>query len=56
MKWFTQCLAPTWYPGEMTTGMTLVHTLRIPSSLRGEGSHSPDGAAKLELTGPPIAA
>ena len=40
----------------MTTGMTLVHTLRIPRSLWGKGSHSPDGAAKFELTGSTIAA
>ena len=46
----------SWYSGEMTTGMTLVHALRIPRSLRGKGSHSPDGAAKFALTGSTIAA
>ena len=50
MKWFTQYLAHT-SPGTQDTGLTLVHTLRIPRGLWGKGSYSPDGAAKFELTG-----
>ena len=36
---------------EVTIGMTPVHTSRIPRSLWGERSHSPDGVAKFELKG-----